>query len=65
MVFRFRYFTAKMFYFLRIHLWVCPRAFFTNLWVELSFIILEYPGLFLLLNYVSDSIKSPFYLPVF
>ena len=46
----FPYFTPKLFCFLCIQLLVCFRAFSIYLMVEFSFVILEYPVLFVLLE---------------
>ncbi len=57
----FPHFTPKLFCFLCIRLLVCTRSFPTNLLVEFSFVILECPDLFLLLDLVSVSFKSLFF----
>ena len=60
--FLFSYFTPKLFCFLCIWFLVCSRAF---LLVVFSFVILECPVLFELLDPVSVFFKSPFFLQSF
>ena len=61
MLFLFPYFAPKLFCFLCIRLLPCPRTFSTCLLEEFSFVILEWPILFLLLHFVSVSFDYLFF----
>ena len=49
------YFTPKSFCFVYIWLLVRPRAFSTYLWLEFPFVLLEFPVLFVLLDFITVS----------
>ena len=61
MFFQLLYLTRESFFFRCIWLLVCAHAFSSYLWVEFSFFILECFVLFVLLDPVSVSFKSPFF----
>ena len=61
MLLLFPYFTPNWFCFLCILLLGCPRTFSTYLLVEISFVILAYPVLLVMLDLVSVSFKKLFF----
>ena len=65
MVFLFPYFILKLFGFFWICLLVCPCTLATNLLVEFSFVILECPIMFVLLDPIPISFVSPFFCQYF
>ena len=53
--------TLKSFCNIGTQLFICPRAFSIYLWVEFSFVNLEIPAVFALVDFVSIFSKSPFF----